>query len=255
MAIDLNSIGKTKHASPPRMVVHGAEKVGKSTFCAQAPSPIFIQTEDGLAGIDADAFPLAQSYQDVLDALTALCGEHSYKTLIIDSADWLEKLIFSEVCQREGVTSIEKAAGGYGKGYLEALNLWREILSALNYLNKEKGMTIIFICHSKVMTFNDPTVEPYDVWKLKLHSPKSGNGSCELLMEWADVIAFAEKEKVIRNVGEKNSDKKINRATDLKNRWLHLEGSPAFMAGNRYSLPAKVALSWDAFEQAFQAKA
>lgn len=254
MAIDLSSIGNTKHAAPPRILLHGGEKVGKSSFFANAPAPIFIQTEDGLAGIDAQAFPLAKTYQDVDEALTALCSQdHEYQTVIIDSADWLEKLIHAEICARENVTSIEKAAGGYGKGYLEANNLWRDVLFKLDYLNKDKGMIIGIICHSRVAVFNDPIHEPYDTWKLKLHSPKSGNGAAEIMCEWADVIAFAEKEKFVRDVSDSkdNNAKKVNRAIDRKQRWLHLEGSPAFTAGNRYNLPAKLPLDWNEFYAAF----
>ena len=255
MAIDLSSISKTKHAAPPRIVLHGGEKVGKSSFFADAPNPIFIQTEDGLAGIDAQAFPLANSYADVDEALATLCAEeHDFKSVIVDSADWLEKLLHSEICARENVSIIDKAAGGYGKGYMEANNLWKDILFKLDYLNKEKGMIIGIICHSRVSTFNDPMHEPYDVWKLKLHSPKSGNGASEILCEWADIIGFAEKEKIVRNVADAkdNNAKKINRAYDgTGKRWLHLEGSAAFTAGNRYGLPAKLPLTWADFYAAF----
>lgn len=251
MAIDLSSIGNTKHAAPPRILLHGGEKVGKSSFFAEAPAPIFIQTEDGLAGIEAQAFPLAKSYQEVDEALSALCsGDHEFQTVVIDSADWLERLIHQEVCDRENVSSIEKAAGGYGKGYLEANNLWKDILFKLDYLNKDKGMIVGIICHSRVAVFNDPIHEPYDTWKLKLHSPRSGNGAADIMCEWADIIAFAEKEKLVRNVAE-DGKAKINRAMDRNQRWLHLEGSPAFTAGNRYSLPAKLPLSWTDFYAAF----
>lgn len=248
MAISLDSIKHTKHSAPPRIVLHGSEKVGKSTFMSGIPDVVFIQTEDGLTGVEAQAFPLATSYQDVIDALNVLLTqEHQFKALAIDSADWLERLIWDKVCQDHGVKSIEQAAGGYGKGYSEAMNYWRIILGLLDRLNKEKNLIIGLICHSRVVTFNDPETEPYDIYKMKLHDPKSGNGAMALLNEWADVIGFANKAKFVK---EKKGNETYSGITTHE-RKLFLEGTPAYIAGNRYGLPAELPLSWQAFQQAF----
>ena len=59
--------------------------------------PIFVQTEDGLGEIDCAKFPLAKSLAEVNDELLALRDEeHDYKSVVIDSLDWLERLIFDE---------------------------------------------------------------------------------------------------------------------------------------------------------------
>ena len=248
MAISLASITKTKHAKPPRIIIHGQEKVGKSTFFAQAPDVIFIQTEDGLAGIDAQAFPLATDLDDVMGAIHTLqTEEHEFRTLVIDSADWLERLIHDKVCEDHNVKTIELAAGGYGKGYAEALNYWRKLLSMLDELSTAKGMTIGMICHSRIVTINDPETEAYDCYKMKLHEPKSGNsGALSLLNEWADVIGFAAK----KTYAKKKEGGEKYRGVDGGKRELRLEGSPAFLAGNRYGLPAVVDLHWSVFETA-----
>lgn len=248
--ISLQSLQKTKHAAPPRILLHGGEKVGKSTFFSQAPNPVFIQTEDGLSGIDTTAFPLAKTWEDVEQALNSLLNEqHDFKTVITDSADWLERLIHDKVCRDYGVEIIDKAAGGYGKGYQAALIYFRRFLELMNRLNKEKGMIIGVICHSKIETINDPETEPYDCWKMKLHSPKSGQGAMDLLNEWADVIGFANKKTLA--VKRETTDKYKGKTT--QERQLHLEGQPAFMAGNRYSLPALLPLAWADFETALAA--
>jgi hypothetical protein len=57
---------------PFRLLIHGSEGVGKSTFAANAPDPIFLQTEDGLGQIDVPRFPLAESFDSVVDNLNAL---------------------------------------------------------------------------------------------------------------------------------------------------------------------------------------
>jgi len=271
MAISLASISKTRHATPPRIVLFGPEKVGKSTFFAGgivngqeqigAPKPIFIRTEDGLNGLDVDAFPLAESYLQVREALVALVQEqHDYKTVVVDSADWLERLIHQQVidsCTNDvrGVKTMESAHGGYGKAYSVALSYWREILSGLDYLSKQKGMIIGMICHSTIITINDPFLpEPIDKWETKLHKPSKGTGARDLLSEWADVIGFAQRETFVARKTTTNG-KQITRGSaplGAANK-LHLVGSPGVMAGNRYSLPPTIDLSWTAFSDALSA--
>ena len=76
-----------------------------STTAAQAPKPIFIPTEDGLDQIDCHSFPLAHSLADVQGALQALLQEeHNFETVVLDSADWLERLIWDSLCEQYGVS-------------------------------------------------------------------------------------------------------------------------------------------------------
>ena len=149
MAIDLNSITKGASHLPPRILIYGTQGIGKSTLGANAPAPIFIQTEDGLGLLDVAHFPIAKSFAEVIEALTVLATqEHGFKTLVLDSLDWLEPLIWAHIAKEHGHNSIEDF--GYGKGYVHALDAWREYLDAINYLRNEKGMTIIQTAHADV---------------------------------------------------------------------------------------------------------
>ena len=251
MSFSLDSITSTKQDLPPRFILHGAEKIGKSTFFSNAPEPIFIQTETGLANIDAKAFPHARALQDVFEQLGVLAeSDHAFKTVVIDSLDWLESLIHKQVCVDFDVTTIELAAGGFGKGYGEALIYWQRIIDTLEHLQIEKNMNIGLICHSRIVTINDPDFESYDRWAMKLHEPKSNNtGALSLFNEWADIIGFARRRMVVVKKGE--GSKQRTMGMDAGNRELCLEGTPAFLAGNRYKdMPASIELSWNAFEQA-----
>src|SRR5438128_491663 len=76
---------------PPRVVVYGVEGIGKSTFAAGAPNTIFLGPENGTETLDVKRYPLTRSWQDVIDAVDDLTlSEHSYKTLAIDTLDWIE---------------------------------------------------------------------------------------------------------------------------------------------------------------------
>ena len=125
--LDLVQHGKTQ--MPPRIMTYGTEGIGKSTLASRAPKPVFVQTEDGLNEIDCAKFPLARTLDDVLAALTELAvEEHPYESVVIDSLDWLERMVWDAVCKRESATTIEKVGGGYGKGYILALDYWRRLI-------------------------------------------------------------------------------------------------------------------------------
>ena len=114
MAISLSQLTRANQPKPPRITIHGVAGVGKTTFAAQAYKPVFIQTEDGLGTLNANHFPLARTFEEVLDALAALyTEEHDFKTVVIDSVDWLEPLIWGKACRDNGWASIEDA--GYSR--------------------------------------------------------------------------------------------------------------------------------------------
>ena len=242
----LESIQTGRENKPPRLMVYGQEGVGKSTLGASAPDAIFVQTEDGLGEIDCRKFPLAQNLGDVIAALTALRDEdHNFRTVVIDSLDWLERLIFDEVCKEFGVRSIEKADGGFGKGYVDALVHWRKVLSLLDELRNKRGMMVILLAHAKVERFEDPENTAYDRYAPRLHKH-----AASLISEWVDAVLFASKKLRVSKDGDSRAIAAPIGA-DGGERILRTNGSPACLAKNRFSLPNEIPLRWDAFLQAY----
>lgn len=243
MAFDLGSIKPTRKDTPARILVYGPHKIGKSTFAAAAPGAIFIPTEDGQENLDAQAFPLCRAWADVLSCVTALYSEkHEHKTVVLDSADWAEQLAQAKVGDGKGVESI-----GYGKGYTFAADLFRELLDGLNALRTQRGMQIVLLCHAEIRRFDDPLADSYDRYQIKLHKLVG-----KMVQEWADVIGFAQIAQATK-IEDQGFDKSRTRVVSLEQRVLHLACSPAFDAGNRYDLPAKLPLVWGEFETALTA--
>lgn len=243
MAIDLKMLRKGTHSGPPRLLIYGEHGLGKSTFASEAPNPVFVVTEDGLGAIDTTAFPLAKRYQDVLDAMAALYTEqHDYETVVIDSLDWLEDLIWRHIAKEAGHESIEDF--GYGKGYTYATDRFREVLSGLNALRAEKGMAVILTAHCKVTRFDDPASEPYDRYVLKLHAKTAA-----LVQEWAEVVAFACQDTVVKKE-DVGFGRKAARGVATGGHVMRLKRTPAFDAKSRLRLPDTLPLSWTAFAEA-----
>ena len=86
----LDRVVKGRLEAPVRVLIYGPEGVGKSTFAADAPSPIFLAPEAGTNQLDVARFPMPEAWQDVLDAIATLRNDkHDYQTLAIDTLDHL----------------------------------------------------------------------------------------------------------------------------------------------------------------------
>lgn len=224
-----------------------------TTFASEAPSPVFLFTEKGRGVLNIAAFPLARTWDDVKSGIRALLSEnHEHQALVIDTVDWLEKIIFEALCEEEGKSSIEDF--GYGKGYIKALVYWRSFLDMLDQLHDEKGMIIIMLAHSMVKTFQNPDGDNYDQYRLALHDKTAA-----MLKEWCDAVLFANYDVKIRKIeGSIQKDKgKAMKVHGEIPRLLFTEERPAYWAKNRYALPHTIPMvkgqTWAAFEAAMEA--
>lgn len=235
MAISLNSIKRGVRLKPTIDLIYAPQGMGKTTFAAGAPNPIFIQTEDGLGLLDSATFGLLKSYGEVISALQVLATTtHDFRTVIVDSAGWLEPLIWAETCRRMGWVDIE--APGYGKGPVAAAAEWRVVLEGLSYLRDECNMGVIILAHSQVKTQHPPDGEDYDRYQPKLHERATA-----MLQEYADdVFLINTRVSVTRsNQADKNSR---SIAVGSNQRFLYTSLKPTHMAKNRWGMPEMIPL-------------
>lgn len=245
MAISLASISKTKRIRAPKVLICGTNKIGKTTFAAMAPNAIGILTEDGADAIDTNAFPVATTLNEVYESISVLLNDdHEFKTLFIDSLDWLEPLVHSYVCEKNGWKNIE--VPGYGRGYVEAASEWRNLMNGLEALRQKKNMGVILIAHDKIKRIEDPMTEGYDSHVVKLH-----DRAAALVMEWADVIGYAGY-RVFTTKTDAGFGNKETKATTTGERILHVEPHPAHCGGNRFGLQ-NMPLNWNAFQASMAA--
>ncbi len=234
----LTSVKRGRIDKSKRILLYGVEKIGKSTFAAGAPNAIFIGAEDGTAQIDVARFPQPESWEDVMGALRNLeKDEHDYQTVVIDTIDWLEPLLWAFICKRDGKRDVESY--GFAKGYIAALDEWRLLLHRLDALRATRSMHVILLGHSWIKPFKSPTSEDYDRFELKIHAKAAG-----LVKEWADAVLFATYEDF--------AVEKSGRVRGVSSgaRLIHTQRRAAWDAGNRFGLPETIPLSWDEFDAA-----
>jgi len=246
---DLNAISTETILRAPRTVLIGVEKIGKSTFAASSVNPIFlpIKGEEGIDDLHVAKVPTCNTIEDVISWLQTLQKEeHNYETIVLDSVSALDPLIHEHVCKIKGVDSIDDVGGGYGKGYTEAVTVWRNLTNWLDSLRALRNMACILIGHVKIKRFDDPNGESYDQYQLDAHERVAN-----LLYRWADCILFANTKVVVKktDIGfgkEKKQGIEINPGA----RYLYTQKRPGHPGGGRGvygQLPYELPLSWEVF--------
>lgn len=226
----LDQIVGSKKQTPLRCIIYGPAGVGKTTLASRFPSPILLRVEDGAGELDIPTFPQQVRYLQELDAaITALKnGQHEFKTLIVDSIDWLEPIVWQYVCEGAGKKSIEEF--GYGKGYVLACDIWRKVLAKIESL-KAVGMNVVLIAHGLPVKFDPPDSDSYMRYDVKLHSK-----SAELVKEWADSIFFIQYQVRVTSADPSMLGSK-GKATGDGTRVIYTAERPAYIAKSRKALP------------------
>src|SRR5215472_11359589 len=238
----LSTISRGKRPRHIFALLYGTDGVGKSTMCSHAPNPIFIGAEKGTEQLSVARFPQVESIGQLMAQVRALSTEkHDFDSVVLDSLGWVEPLIWKAVCDEGKVATIEQYAGGYGKGYVRALDLWRTLLRELSILNEK--MHVLLIGHAQIKSFQDPELPTaYDRYQLKINDKAAA-----LVREAADAVLFARFETELVKTNGKT------RAYGEGNRIMYTESRPGWDAKNRFNLPFCMALDWKTFGDAIRA--
>lgn len=231
MAISLSSLKSTKRDDPPVILLYGVDGIGKTSLAAEFPDPIYLATEGERPPSDVDLVTpgTIESFDELLDVFgELLTEEHDRKSVILDSLDGLEPLVWRATCQRIGVATIEEP--GYGRGYIETDTEWNELMSAVSALAR-RGICVIMLAHPEIVRFDSPVTDPYSRYQPKLH--KRANA---LVREKSDIVAFMNYRVSIKEK-EVARQTKVAHAEGGKERQVHLNEGAGFNAKNRYSMP------------------
>ncbi|HEL1325444.1 TPA: ATP-binding protein [Streptococcus equi subsp. zooepidemicus] len=229
-------ITRGKRARAQRVVIYGPEGIGKSSFAAQFPDPLFIDTEGSTDNMDVARMDKPTSYTMLKNQIAFVKANPTVcKTLVIDTIDWSESLIVDDVCAQHSKKGIEDFNWGNGYTYTKEemgrfLNMLQELI--------ELGINVVLTAHAQMRKFEQPDeMGAYDRWELKL-GKKTSSQTTPLVKEWADMVLFANYKTVVMT-----SETKKKKATGGQ-RMLYTEHHPAWDAKNRHGLPSVVPLDY-----------
>jgi len=258
-----------------RIVLAGAEKVGKTTLGCGAPGVLLVPLEQGYASMSVSKTPMLTTWLEVMQlceelraaALARRIGPGT--SILWDSGTALERLVHDYVIAKDSnykpgnpaALTMATALGGYGKAYPVAnqeFERWTRYADELTFY----GVNTIMTCHVFASAMIDPQHGEYNSWDLLLHSPKNQKeyGKREFITQWADMIGFLhEPIFVTKNADGKGPNLAVSSG---QGRQLAVDRKPTWVAGNRYNLtglipipkppenveltPAQLAASWNA---------
>ena len=223
-----------RRARPQKLMLYGVEGIGKSTFGSDFPRPIFLDVEDRTAHLDIHRLAPA-TWTELRQCIESLQNdEHDYRTVVLDTADWIETLATQDVCQRFNKSGIEDF--GYGKGFQYVRESMQDLLRSLHNLQHQRGMHVLILAHARITKFDDPQqAVSYDRFTLKCHDKVSA-----MLREWVDAVLFANYNTIV----ETGQDK-VTRAKAGNRRMLYTNHTAAYDAKNSYGLPDEIPMEYE----------
>lgn len=197
------AINKGKKQSAVKAVVYGPEGIGKSTFASKWPKPLFLDIEGSTCRMDVERVEGVNGWTMAIAVVQDLVKDpQGYKTLVFDTADWMDRMLQQYIIARAGkpeIDSIEKVGGGYGKGYVFAAEEWKKMFDLLDQLREKHGVNILMLAHAALRKFEQPDeMGAYDRWELKVHK-----NSSSLFKEWAELLLFANYKTLVVEVDGK----------------------------------------------------
>lgn len=142
------------------ILLYGAPKIGKTTFCAtQLPKPLIVATEKGYAaipGVMAVDVTKWTQFKQIVKQLENPAAREKYETVVIDTAVILNSLCEEYICQQNGVTSLSEIP--YGKGY----GLYEKELSNIFRKITMMGLGLVFITHQEIKINKNDKGEEYE---------------------------------------------------------------------------------------------
>lgn len=222
-----------------KVVIYGAEGVGKTTLATKFPNPLIIDTEGGTAHMDVRRIDRPQSWDELISivnevaATPDICG-----TLVLDTADWSEAICIAHICTKYKQPSIESF--GYGKGYTYVGEEFSRLLSSLDRVIAA-GIHVVVTAHAKMRKFEQPDeMGAYDRWEMKLSKQ-----AAPLLKEWADLVLFCNYQTYVVT-----TENKSQKAQGGK-RVMYTSHHPCWDAKNRHGLPEVLDLDYGNIAQLF----
>lgn len=212
------------------MLLYGAPKIGKSTFCSRIDDALFIATEPGLNYLETYNVRV-NSWIEFLEVMAALKREkHNFKVIIIDTIDRLCDFCDSYICEQAKAQTIGDV-GGYGKGYA----LFKTEMNRVFQKIYAMDLGVVITSHTVLAEIPTPSGKQIQ------YQPSVQKRIQDIIIPLVDIIGFA------------HSVVSLNKEGDcVETRMLETSETASWVAGDRTGrLPSTMPFSFHVFKKHF----
>lgn len=161
-------VRKGAKVTPSLDLIYGIEGVGKSSLGATYPNPLFLDTEGSTSDLDVHAIEV-KDYASFIEAIQFACQSKDYKTIVIDTVDWLDQMVIENILREDNATSItDSKLYGFGAGDKRIQGYWYKNIIPMFRAVLNSGKNLVLMGHAEVKGQDDPINGRFDLYKLKM---------------------------------------------------------------------------------------
>ncbi|PTY03313.1 hypothetical protein DB346_05385 [Verrucomicrobia bacterium LW23] len=224
-----------KHGAPQRIVIYAPQGFGKTTLATWFPSPVIIDAEDGSGQLDVARVEV-KCWLDIERGIAEAIAAREFRTLVLDTIDWVEARLIKHILAEENVTALAKIGKGYGEGYGVLSDKMTSFLTVTLQKARDAGMHVVLLAHTHPKPYSPPGQLAYDRHALKLSKHSSS-----IVQEWADAVLFGDWDL---SIDKKDGKGQVRNGTG-KTRMLYTDHDPRHDAKNRHGLAPVLPWCWE----------
>lgn len=234
-----------RRTTPPvSMLMYGQPGVGKTSFAANFPDPVFLVDPGEYQGIqdlvatkqceEPSDIRICTSFPETINEIDNVTGLH--KTLVIDSLTGIQHQCFSHCCEQDYLDNTgnpdwsSRGFYSYQQGpATAATRYWEPVFINSLILAAAAGMNVILLAHSEIKPFDDPVSGAYDRYQPFLHKQ-----IWQYTKRWVSLVLFYNYDVDVVKTGS-TIKKKPDLAT--QRRLICTTRSPVYEAKQHHGMP------------------
>lgn len=182
-------------SEPQKVVLYGPQGIGKSSLAALFPRPLFLDTEKGSRRLSVDRVEINSlaEFSKAIDAIAKEADFRDYRTVIVDTIDWLEAKVKEKVVAQ--YSAKDRAYDREGSFIGDEM---MKVLTSLDVLIAS-GKHVVLTAHSATVKIDLPDQQAsFDRYELDMNKKHVA----PIVKHWCDHLLFMRYKLRVREVDE-----------------------------------------------------
>ena len=235
------------------LLLYGSEGIGKTSFALQFEKPLkclslresgFDDLED-VGEVPEECVNInVDSHKTLFKELRSL---QDFATVVIDSTSGLQRIVFQHIIDTCYNGATDKFNAYYTGPRQDGPIFMGEVCQQFDLI-RAKGCNVIVLGHRRVQDMKNPMGADYNSNVLQMDE-----SAREVMVNWAQATIFMTLDISITTTTKTNKERQVTagKASDVDNRVMYTQMSPAYQAKNRLHLPPVIPMGNSA-QQAFK---